>query len=102
MKERCTRLGSRFLLGGLAVVAAAAGCARDSSLGEEASSLSATAVTQGGDELRSSWYSDEAQLAPSLVSGPTFGKLFNTAIQGQVNAQPLVSQGVLFVATQAN
>ncbi|MEA2697406.1 MAG: hypothetical protein QOI66_1677, partial [Myxococcales bacterium] len=76
--------------------------AQDSSLSTDRSALSTTAVTQGGDELRTSWYPDQTMLAPATVSGSTFGKLFSTPITGEVNAQPLVSQGVLLVATQAN
>src|SRR5258708_3488778 len=67
-----------------------------------ASNLSTVSVTQGGDELRTSWYSDEAGLTPSVVSSSNFGQLFSTAVNGQVYAQPLVSQGTLFVATENN
>ncbi|HXI58087.1 MAG TPA: PKD domain-containing protein [Polyangia bacterium] len=76
--------------------------AEDAALSTERSALSTTAVTQGADELRTSWYPDQTLLAPATVGGSTFGKLFSTAITGEVSAQPLVSQGVLLVATQAN
>ena len=75
---------------------------RDESIGRSAVALSTTSVTYAGDELRTGWYSDEAALAPSVVGGAGFGQLFTTSISGQVYAQPLVSQGTLFVATENN
>jgi PQQ-like domain len=94
-------------VGVAAAMAACLGCSKvgggdPSAAGSSTSGLSAVTVTQGGDELRTSWYSDEAGLSPSIVSGPTFGQMFSTSITGQVFAQPLVSQGTLFVATEAN
>ncbi len=67
-----------------------------------ASALSTISVTFAGDELRTGWYSDEAALAPATVGGGSFGPLFATPISGQVYAQPLVSQGILFIATENN
>src|SRR6202042_1970523 len=92
-------------VGVAAALAACLGCSKvgggdPSAAGSSTSSLSAVTVTQGGDELRTSWYSDEAGLSPSIVSGSTFGQMFSTSINGQVFAQPLVSQGTLFVATE--
>ncbi len=58
--------------------------------------------TMANDLLRTGWYSDQSNLSPDLVSGGTFGKLFSATVDGQVYAQPLVSQGVLFVATETN
>jgi hypothetical protein len=70
--------------------------------GQVASALSTTSVTFAGDELRTGWYSDESALAPSVVGGSSFGQLFATSISGQVYAQPLVSNGTLFIATENN
>jgi hypothetical protein len=70
--------------------------------GTTVAALSTVSVTQGADELRTSWYPDEGGLAPSIVSGSTFGQLFSTPVDGQVFAQPLVSQGTLFVVTETN
>jgi outer membrane protein assembly factor BamB len=36
------------------------------------------------------------------VGGGSFGPLFTTNISGQAYAQPLVSQGALFIATENN
>ena len=59
-------------------------------------------ATYAGDDKRTGWYKDQALLDPDTVAGSGFGKLFDTAINGQVYAQPLVSNGVLFVATETN
>jgi Abnormal spindle-like microcephaly-assoc'd, ASPM-SPD-2-Hydin/Protein of unknown function (DUF1573) len=59
-------------------------------------------VTYAGDDKRTGWYKDQPLLDPATVGGSGFGKLFDTAINGQVYAQPLVSNGILFVATETN
>ena len=59
-------------------------------------------VTMASDNLRTGWYGNEPNLSPGMVGGSTFGKLFTVNVAGQVYAQPLVSNGVLFVATEAN
>ncbi|MFL5883567.1 MAG: hypothetical protein ACJ77M_00715, partial [Thermoleophilaceae bacterium] len=63
---------------------------------------SAAGVTYGGDDLRTSWYPDQASLTPQLVTGGTFGRLFSAPVDGQVYAQPLMSNGTLFVATESD
>jgi hypothetical protein len=90
-----------------ALIASLTACSGDQSPGGETtgsttSALSTTSVTFGGDELRTGWYSDEAALAPSTVGGVNFGTLFAASISGQVYAQPLVSMGTLFIATESN
>ena len=59
-------------------------------------------VTYASDSLRTGWYSDQVGLSPSIVSGGTFGSLFSTLVDGPIYGQPLVSNGVVFVATQTN
>jgi outer membrane protein assembly factor BamB len=59
-------------------------------------------VTASNDALRTGWYPDEPQLSPAAVAGGSFGKLFETPIEGQVYAQPLVSNGTLLVVTEDN
>jgi hypothetical protein len=61
-----------------------------------------TAITYANDSLRSGWYSDQTTLTPALVGGGTFGQQFSTPVNGQIYAQPLVWNGTLFIATQAN
>ena len=69
-------------------------------LGGGAASATPAVVTAGADAARTSWYPDEAGLTPEVVSGGTFGQLFSTPVLGQVYAQPLVSNGTLFIATE--
>ena len=53
------------------------------------------ALGAAGDDLRSGWYPNQPLLAPSRVSAPDFGQLFDTPITGQVHAQPLLVNGRL-------
>ena len=48
------------------------------------------------------WYPNQPTLTPQLVSGGTFGQLWSTSVNGQVYAQPLLSNGTLLVATETN
>jgi hypothetical protein len=59
-------------------------------------------ITNAADNARTGWYPDQAALAPSIVGGSSFGQVFNTAVDGQVYAQPLVSGNSLFVVTETN
>ncbi len=59
-------------------------------------------VTYASDDKRTGWYKNQPLLDPATVGGSGFGKIFDTPINGQVYAQPLVSNGVLFVATETN
>lgn len=76
--------------------------ATEERVGTASAALSTTSVTEAGDDLRTGHYSNQARLSPSVVSGTTFGQLFSVAVNGQVYAQPLVSQGTLFVVTETN
>lgn len=62
----------------------------------------ADTLTNSSDTLRTSWYSNQPGLANTQVTSGNFGQLFSTGIVGQVYAQPLVSQGTLFIATEMN
>ncbi len=75
---------------------------KDLVLASQSEGLSQTAVTQGADELRSAWYSDEPALSPGSVGGGAFGQIFSTAVTGEVYGQPLVWANTLLVTTQAN
>ena len=59
-------------------------------------------VTAGNDSLRTSWYPDQTTLNSDLVTGGSFGRLFSTAVTGQVYAQPLLADDTIFVATDDN
>ncbi len=62
----------------------------------------ADVTTNANDNLRTGWYSDEANLSPGQVTGSNFGQLFKATVNGQVYAQPLVSKGTLLVVTETN
>ena len=62
----------------------------------------ADVTTISRDPLRTSWYSDQNNLSPAMVSSGTFGQQFSANVNGQVYAQPLVSKGVLFIVTENN
>lgn len=66
-------------------------------------SASADVVTNSNDDLRTGWYPDEGSIAPSLVSGPTWGQLWSANVDGQVYAQPLLApSGTLIVTTETD
>jgi hypothetical protein len=62
----------------------------------------ASGVTGGGDDLRTGWYPNSSTITPQLVSGGTFGQMWSSTVEGQVYAQPLVSNDTLLVATEKN
>src|SRR5271168_4672353 len=47
-------------------------------------------ATRGADNYRSGWYPDQTNLSPALVSGGTFGQLFDASVNGEVYGQPVV------------
>lgn len=69
-------------------------------LSSAAVAAGAEPVTASNDALRTSWYPDEPGLSPAVVAGGSFGQIFETPVQGQVYAQPLVSDGTLLVVTE--
>ena len=62
----------------------------------------ADVVRYGGDNLNTGWYADQHGLNPNAVSASDFGQLWSTNVTGQVYAQPLVSNGTVFIATEDN
>lgn len=63
----------------------------------------AAPVTAAAEALRTSWFPDEPQLTPQLLEEEGgFAQNFEVPVKGQVYAQPLVSAGTLFVATEDN
>lgn len=66
-----------------------------------------TGVRAGADTLQMSadssvtgWYANEPQLNPSNVTNGDFGEIFDTQLDGQVYAQPLVSQPTVLAVTE--
>ena len=62
----------------------------------------ALGIGSSADDLRTGWYPTQPALAPPSVSAPDFGQLFATQLDGQIYAQPLLANGVLFIATETN
>src|SRR4051794_5699460 len=62
----------------------------------------ADVTTISVDTLRTGWDADEPNLAPSDVSAPDFGQLFNTKLDGQIYAQPVIANGTLLAVTEKN
>jgi Divergent InlB B-repeat domain/PQQ-like domain len=65
------------------------------------SSAAAAPITGMADAMRTGWFPDEPGLTPQLVEAD-FGQTFDTEIEGQVYAQPLVVGNTVFVATEDN
>src|SRR5690348_9498908 len=57
-----------------------------------------TTVSQ--NDLRDGWDPNEPTLTPAAVQGGQFGRIFKTAVNGQVYGQPLVIGNTLVVATE--
>jgi hypothetical protein len=61
----------------------------------------ADGIGNAGSDARTGWYPDEAQISPQVVSGGSFGQLWSATVDGQVYAQPLLSNnGTVVVATE--
>jgi len=93
---------ARVLHATAAATAAAAAVALATFSGIAGAPLTARAdeVTVSQDNMRAGWDTSEPALTPSAVSGGSFGKLFSTAVNGQVYGQPLVVGPTVIVATE--
>src|ERR1700759_4656747 len=58
--------------------------------------------THAGNSDRNGDYADQAGLTPQLVGGGTFGQMFDAPLDGQVYAQPVISNGTVVVGTETN
>ena len=52
------------------------------------------------DNSSTGWYPNEPLLSPANVTGGDFGELFDTQLNGEVYAQPLVSQPTVLAVTE--
>lgn len=62
----------------------------------------ASELTALYDSRRSGWDGNEPTLTPALLTSGQFGKVYETRIEGQAYAQPLVFGSDIIVATEAN
>src|SRR5712691_7065961 len=90
---------------GLAAVAGAgpAGAAPIRAAGHHHAASSGPAGNETGvsqNDLRNGWDPNEPALTPAAVQGGQFGRIFKTAVNGQVYGQPLVIGNTLVVATE--
>ena len=93
--------GRRILVTAYVVVFVAVTCA----IGEghdAAATTTAGSVGVDADQGGTSWYPNQTALTPQLVQGGSFGQLFASQLQGDIQAQPLVEDGVLLVETEEN
>ena len=60
----------------------------------------ADTLQMSSDNSSTGWYPNEPALSPSNVSGGDFGQLFDTQLNGQVYAQPLVVQPIVLTVTE--
>ncbi|SEK73143.1 choice-of-anchor D domain-containing protein [Streptacidiphilus jiangxiensis] len=58
--------------------------------------------TNGFNNMRTNWDGNESALSPAAVESSTFGKLFSTALDGQIYAQPLVVNHEVIAVTESN
>jgi hypothetical protein len=99
--SRAPRLRGAWTLVALALVAVAIipGLAGPPWHGRVAA-VRADDVTASLNKLRTGWDPGEPKLSPSVVGGGTFNRVFSTAVNGQVYAQPIVVGSTLIVATE--
>jgi outer membrane protein assembly factor BamB len=81
----------------LAAVLVLAGAAQAS---VPAHARAAGVTTAGYSNLRDNWDGAEPSLAPSNVKKGSFGKLFETKLEGAIYSQPLVYEGNVIVTTE--
>jgi iron transport multicopper oxidase len=60
----------------------------------------ADVIQQHGNARADGWYPDQTNLSSVVQPNGTFGKLFEANVDGQVYAQPLISNGKVLVATE--
>ncbi len=59
-------------------------------------------IGANADPLRTSWLPDEAALPPSQINSRDFHEQFSRQLNGEILAEPLVSDGVLLAVTENN
>jgi Abnormal spindle-like microcephaly-assoc'd, ASPM-SPD-2-Hydin len=85
-------------IAGLALTLGALPAVTGAAPGTNTATARANDVTASQDTLRTGWDASEPNMGPSVV--PTFTQLFDTTVNGQVYAQPLVIGTTVIVATE--
>ena len=64
--------------------------------------MPAQAATSTGsvDTLRTSWDPNEPTLSPASIASSDFGQIFDTTLDGQIYAQPLLDSAAVYVTTE--
>jgi hypothetical protein len=96
MRSRRNLLRSRLAVSALVAVAVAALAI----LPLDSLAAKASTLQMSSDNSVSSWYPNEPALSPSDVSDGDFGQLFDTQLNGQVYAQPLIDQPTVLAVTE--
>lgn len=95
----------RWLLAGFVaacLVTGAAEAVQAAPIAHAAAAPAAPIPTNAGDNGRDGWYPDEPGLSPATVQSGSFGELFSKQLNGDIYAQPIVSNGVLLVVTETD
>jgi len=88
-------------IGAAVLIGTTALCVVPTTVGASASALKPTAfIGANADGLRTSWFPDEAALPPSEINERDFKEEFSRQLDGQVYAEPLISNGVLLAVTE--
>src|SRR3984957_3689522 len=66
----------------------------------QATSARANTLQMSADSSVTGWYPNEPALTPASVSSGHFGEIFDTQLNGQAHAQPLVSQPTVLAVTE--
>jgi hypothetical protein len=65
-----------------------------------ATTAKANTLQMSSDNSSTGWYPNEPLLSPANVTSGDFGEIFDTQLNGQVYAQPLVSQPTVLAVTE--
>ncbi len=63
---------------------------------------SADVVKYANDDLGTGWYPNQTGLTPTTVSSGSFGRIWDTTLNGPVFTQPLVAGNTIFASTMTN
>jgi hypothetical protein len=67
-----------------------------------ATSARATSLQMSSDNASTGWYPNEPRLTPAKIQDGKFGEIFDTQLNGEVYAQPLISGTTVLAVTENN